>query len=83
MIKSVSPLYLKSCRGCGFSKLAGLRCVGFLRELIVEVQLRRACEFTCVVLAGTSEGVAGPKVLEGARCRCCGRIDFSENLSWW
>ena len=26
----------------------------------------------CVVLAGTSEGLAGPKVLEGARCRCCG-----------
>ena len=23
----------------------------------------------CVVLAGTSEGLAGPRILEGARCR--------------
>jgi len=40
----------------------------------------------CVVLAGTSEGLAGPRVLEGARCRCYGTewscgIDFSGNPS--
>ena len=46
-------------------------CVEFLRELIVEVQSRQASELTCVVFAGTSEGLAGPRVLEGARCKCC------------
>jgi len=50
---------------------------------------RWACEFTYVVLAGTSEGLAGPRVLEGAHCRCCStewssRINFSGNPSqWW
>ena len=39
---------------------------------IVEVGPRRAYGFVCVILAGTSEGLADPRVLEGARCRCCG-----------
>jgi len=51
---------------------------------------RQACEFAlCVVLAGTSEGLVGQKVLEGANCRCCEtewscRIIVSENplLRW-
>ena len=30
-----------------------------------------------VVLAGTSEGLAGPRVLEGARCRCCDIEDLT------
>ena len=38
---------------------------------------RRACGFTCVDLAGTSEGLAGPRVLEGAHCRCCGPSDLA------
>ena len=50
----------------------GSHCVEFLRELIVEVQPRQASVLACVVLAGTSEGLASPRVLEGARCRCCG-----------
>ena len=35
------------------------------------MQPQRACGFVCVVLAGTSEGLAGPSVLEGACYRCC------------
>jgi len=32
---------------------------------------QRASGFAvCIVLAGTSEGLAGPRVLEGACCRC-------------
>ena len=50
----------------------GSRCVEFLRELIVEVRPWQASELTCIVLAGTSEGLAGLRVLEGARCRCYG-----------
>jgi len=50
------------------------------------VRPRQASEFACVVLSGTSERLAGPRVLEGARCRCRGtewscEIDYSENLS--
>jgi len=48
------------------------RCVEFLRELIGEVRLRQASVLACVVLMGTSEGLADPRVLEGAHCRCCG-----------
>jgi len=62
----------RSCRGCGLGEFVGSRCVKFLRELIVEVQPRQASELACVVLAGTSEELVGPRVLEGARCRCCG-----------
>ena len=47
-------------------------CVEILRELIVEVQPRQASMLACIVLAGISEELAGPRVLEGARCRCCG-----------
>jgi len=51
----------------------------------VEVRPRQASVLVCVVLARTSEGLVRPRVLEGARCRCCGiewscRIDYSENL---
>jgi len=40
----------------------------------------------CIVLAGTSERLVGPRVLEGARCRCCSIewsfwIDYSRNPS--
>jgi len=38
----------------------------------VEVRPRQASVLACVVLAGTSERLEGPRVLEGARCRCCG-----------
>ena len=38
----------------------------------VEVRHRQARVLACVVLAGMSEGLAGPRALEGARCRCCG-----------
>ena len=50
----------------------GSRCVEFLRELIVEVWPLQASVIAFVVLAGTSEGFAGLRVLEGAHCRCCG-----------
>ena len=40
-------------------------CDEFLWELSVEVRPRQASELACVVLAGTSEGLAGPRVLEG------------------
>jgi len=46
--------------------------VELLRELIVEVRPRQASVLAHAVLAGTSEGLAGPRVLEGARCRSCG-----------
>ena len=44
----------------------GSRCVEFLKEFIVEVRPPQASVLACVVLAGTSEGLAGPRVLEGA-----------------
>ena len=49
----------------------GSHCDEFLRELGVEVQPRQASVLACVVLAGTNERLAGPRVLEGARCRYC------------
>jgi len=53
---------------------------------VAEVQPRKASEFACVVLVGTSEGFAGLIALERAHCRCCGtesscRIVYSENPS--
>ena len=48
-------------------RLAGSCCEEFLMELIVEVRPRQASVLMCVVLAGTSEGLVGPRVLEGAR----------------
>ena len=36
----------------------------------VEVRPQQASVIACVVHAGTSEGLAGPRVLEGARYRC-------------
>jgi len=48
---------------------------------------RRTCGFElCVIFAGTSKGHAGPRVLKGTHCKCCGTrwscgIDSSENLS--
>ena len=50
----------------------GSRSAEFLRELIVEVQPRHASELACVVHTGPSERLTGPRVLEGACCRCCG-----------
>ena len=50
----------------------GSCCDEFLWELGVEVRPRQASVLACVVLAGTSEGLADPRVHEGARCRCCG-----------
>ena len=50
----------------------GSHSVEFLRELIVEVRYQQASKLAYVVLAITSEGLAGSRVLEGARCRCCG-----------
>ena len=38
---------------------------------VVEVRPQHAGVFACVVLAETSEGLVGLRVLEGARCRCC------------
>ena len=50
----------------------GPRCDEFLWKLGIEVRPRQASVLACVVLAGTSEGLAGPRVLERARRRCCG-----------
>ena len=47
----------------------GSCCDEFLWELGVEVRPWKASVLVCVVLAGTSEGLAGPRVFEGARCR--------------
>jgi len=49
----------------------GSHCDEFLWELGVEVRPRQASVLACVVLVGTSDGLAGPRVLEGAHCRCC------------
>ena len=38
----------------------------------VEVRPRQESVLVCVVLMGTSERLAGPRVLERARYRCCG-----------
>ena len=38
---------------------------------VVEMRPQQASVLACVVLAGTSEGLAGPRVLEEACCRCC------------
>ena len=49
----------------------GACCDEFLWELGVEVRPRQASVLVYVVLAGTSEGLAALRVLEGAHCRCC------------
>ena len=36
----------------------------------------RACGFTCVILAGTSERLEGPRVLEGALVGVAAPSDF-------
>ena len=55
-------------------------CVEFLRELIVEVRPRQASVLACVVLAGTSEGLASPRVLERSRCRCWASSDITGSI---
>ena len=45
-------------------------------ESVVEMRPRQASVLACVVLMRTSEKLAGPRVLEGARCRCSG-IEWS------
>jgi len=52
----------------------------FLWELGVEVQPRQASVLVCVVLAGTSERLVSPRVLEGAHCRCCGTSDLARSI---
>ena len=47
----------------------GSCCDEFLRELGVEMQPRQGSILACVVLAGTSEGLVGPRFLEEAHCR--------------
>ena len=37
---------------------------------VVEVRSRQDSVLACVVLTGISERLAGPRVLEGAHCRC-------------
>ena len=37
----------------------------------------RAYGFACIVLARTSKGPAGPRVLEGAHCRCWAPSDLT------
>jgi len=69
-----------------------------LRELGIEIRPRQASVIECVVLLGTSEGLVGLRVLEGAHCRCCStkwsceiisvKILYSVeggcwNLFWW
>ena len=49
----------------------GSHCDESLRELGVEVQPRQDSVLACVILAGTNEELAGPRVLEGAHYRCC------------
>ena len=39
---------------------------------VVEMRPQQASVLAHVVLAGTSEGLVGPRVLERAHCRCCG-----------
>ena len=48
------------------------KCSNPLYWEVVEVRPRQPNVLVCVVLAGTSEGLPGPKVLEGARYRYCG-----------
>jgi len=38
----------------------------------VEVRPRLASVLACIILARTSEGLAGLRVFKGARCRCSG-----------
>ena len=64
MCHKCSKFVLRFCRGCGLVELAGSRCVEFLRELGVDVRPRQASELACVVLARTSERLAGPRVLK-------------------
>ena len=40
-------------------------------EELQRLRPRQASKFASVVLAGTSEGLAGLRVLKGARCTCC------------
>ena len=57
-------------------ELVSSYCIEFLKELIVEVWPPQASVLACVVLTGTSEGLAGPRVLEGTRCRCAAPSDL-------
>ena len=46
----------------------------------VEVWPWQASVLECVVLAGTSEGLVSPRVLEGAHCRCCGSGNLAGSI---
>ena len=43
---------------------------------------RQASVLACVVLAGTSEGLAGPRVLEEARLGVAAPSDLTGSLQW-
>jgi len=52
--------------------------------VFVEERTRQASVLACVILAGISKGLAGLKVLKGARCRYCSiewscEINYSRN----
>ena len=74
----IYPLGILCCERVIFLiKRSDHKCSTPLYWKIVEVRPRQASVLACavlagVVLAGTSEGLAGPRVLEGACCRCCG-----------
>ena len=44
-------------------------CNEFLWELGIEVRPWQASVLACVILTGINEGLAGPRVLVGTRCR--------------
>ena len=50
----------------------GSCCDEFLWKLGVEVWPLQASVLVCIVFAGTSKGLAGLRVFEGAHCTCCG-----------
>ena len=45
------------------------------------MQPRLTCgSVSCIILAGTSEGLEGPRVLEGTHCRCCAPGDLAGSI---
>ena len=49
-----------------------IKCSYPLYQEVIEVRHRQASVLACAILAGTSEGLVGLRVLEGAYCRYCG-----------
>jgi len=48
------------------------KCSILYLEEVGDYSLGELMGSSCVILAGTSERLAGPKVFEGAHCRRCG-----------